>query len=431
MTLRFLVMLTTVLLVSQLFAHGTMEKPVSRVYNCFLEGPENPQSSACRAAVSNGGTQALYDWNGVNQGNANGTHRQIIPDGKLCSAGKELFKGLDLARDDWPTTTIIPRQNGTLEFVFRATAPHATRYFEFYVTKEGYDPTQALKWSDLEESPFCTVNDVTLDNGRYKMVCNRPQNKSGRHLIYNIWQRSDSPEAFYTCMDVYFLDSTPIGWTLLGQLRSQQELPVGTIITFRLFDEVLGDAETHQLALQPEMTSADAWPYYLAQAVNSESGLVNIGVLNADNSITPIRSQYGNSVYVGSEAEYSFQVDIELPNPDPGYPPPSNECRTTDPDAANHPAWESTTVYTAPATVSFMELVWEAKWWNQNNPPTADGGPWKLLSNVDLPWNVSTVYLGGSEVNHSDSRYRAKWWTRGEEPGMSGVWERIGVASCN
>lgn len=28
--------------------------------------------------------------------------------------------------------------------------------------------------------------------------------KSGRHLVYSIWQRSDSPEAFYTCSDVVF-----------------------------------------------------------------------------------------------------------------------------------------------------------------------------------------------------------------------------------
>ncbi|WP_425581227.1 lytic polysaccharide monooxygenase [Streptomyces sodiiphilus] len=26
----------------------------------------------------------------------------------------------------------------------------------------------------------------------------------GRHLIYSVWQRSDSPEAFYTCSDVVF-----------------------------------------------------------------------------------------------------------------------------------------------------------------------------------------------------------------------------------
>lgn len=79
-------------------AHGSMEVPLSRVYSCFKEGPETPGSAACKALIQAGGTQALYDWNGVRQGAANGRHREIIPDGKLCSAANESHRGLDLAR---------------------------------------------------------------------------------------------------------------------------------------------------------------------------------------------------------------------------------------------------------------------------------------------------------------------------------------------
>lgn len=74
-------------------AHGSLTDPVSRVSACFAEGPEHPKSAACVAAVAAGGTQALYDWNGVNIANAAGNHRQLIPDGKLCSAGNDKFKG--------------------------------------------------------------------------------------------------------------------------------------------------------------------------------------------------------------------------------------------------------------------------------------------------------------------------------------------------
>merc|ERR1712062_750838 len=28
--------------------------------------------------------------------------------------------------------------------------------------------------------------------------------KSGKHVIYAVWQRNDSPEAFYSCSDVVF-----------------------------------------------------------------------------------------------------------------------------------------------------------------------------------------------------------------------------------
>ncbi|MEZ4725998.1 MAG: glycosyl hydrolase family 18 protein [Caldilineaceae bacterium] len=193
-------------------AHGSMADPVSRVYQCYQEGPEHPQSEACKAAVAAGGAQQFYDWTGVNLLAAD-QHRTLIPDGKLCSAGKESHKGLDLVRADWRTQAIAPDAHGHYEFVFRATAPHSTQYFDFYVTKDGYDPTQPLKWSDLEAEPFCHITEVTLTDGRYKMTCPLPAGKSGKHLIYNIWQRDDSAEAFYSCMDVEFTtgSATPTG----------------------------------------------------------------------------------------------------------------------------------------------------------------------------------------------------------------------------
>ncbi len=200
-----LVIVVSMLIIQQILAHGSIETPISRVYNCYLEGPENPQTAACQAVVDEGGTQPLYDWNAVSR-LAGGNHQDIIPDGELCSAGNHKYRGLDLARDDWPTQTITADANGNYEFVYYATAPHSTDYFEFYVTKEDYDPLQPLKWSDLEDEPFCRNTDVALVNGRYHMTCPLPQNKSGKHVIYNIWQRDDSDEAFYACSDVIFGD---------------------------------------------------------------------------------------------------------------------------------------------------------------------------------------------------------------------------------
>ncbi|MFD3658843.1 lytic polysaccharide monooxygenase, partial [Streptomyces sp. NPDC058620] len=180
-------------------AHGSLTDPVSRVSACFAEGPESPKSAACRAAVAAGGTQALYDWNGVNIANAAGKHRELIPDGKLCSAGNDKFKGLDLPRADWPATAM---KAGSHTFRFRATAPHRGS-FALYLTKAGYDPAKPLKWSDLEEKPFAQATDPKLENGSYTFGGTLPE-RSGRQLIYTVWQRSDSPEAFYACSDVVF-----------------------------------------------------------------------------------------------------------------------------------------------------------------------------------------------------------------------------------
>ncbi|WP_030990189.1 lytic polysaccharide monooxygenase [Streptomyces sp. NRRL S-1813] len=189
----------TVLTASPAAAHGSMTDPVSRVSACFAEGPESPKSAACKAAVQAGGTQALYDWNGVRDGNAGGQSRTRIPDGKLCSANSAEYKGLDLPRADWPSSTM---RAGSHTFHYKATAPHRGS-FELYLTKSSYNPAKPLKWSDLESKPFAKVTDPKLTNGEYVFDGKVPA-RSGRHLIYSIWQRSDSPEAFYTCSDVVF-----------------------------------------------------------------------------------------------------------------------------------------------------------------------------------------------------------------------------------
>ncbi|CAL9628218.1 lytic polysaccharide monooxygenase auxiliary activity family 9 protein [Streptomyces sp. enrichment culture] len=181
-------------------AHGSMGDPVSRVSQCHAEGPENPKSAACKAAVAAGGTQALYDWNGIRIGNAAGKHQELIPDGKLCSANDPAFKGLDLARADWPATGV---SSGSYTFKYRVTAPHKGT-FKVYITKPGYDPSKPLGWGDLDLSaPVATSTDPVASGGFYTFSGTLPE-RSGKHLLYAVWQRSDSPEAFYSCSDVTF-----------------------------------------------------------------------------------------------------------------------------------------------------------------------------------------------------------------------------------
>lgn len=181
-------------------AHGSMGSPVSRVAQCYAEGPESPRSNACRAAVAAGGTQAPYDWNGIRIGDANGRHQELIPDGRLCSAGNDEFKGLDLARADWPATSV---RSGSYTFEYRVTAPHKGT-FTVYLTKPGYDPAQPTAWDDLDLShPVATATDPVASGGFYRFSGTLPE-RSGRQLLYAVWQRSDSPEAFYSCSDVTF-----------------------------------------------------------------------------------------------------------------------------------------------------------------------------------------------------------------------------------
>lgn len=305
----------TLIVTQAIWAHGTIEVPISRVYNCYKEGPENPKSDACKAAVAAGGSQALYDWNGINQGAANDRHEQIIPDGQLCGGGRDLFKGMNLARNDWVATPIMANANGQFDFTFLATAPHATKYFRFYMTKDGYDFTKPLKWSDLD-TPFCVLGNTPLVNGRYKLTCPLPR-KSGRRIIYMIWQRSDSMEAFYACSDVILSGGTQTtSWKELTTLTSRGDLVKDTEVSLRLFKRGT-EVQTFKVKMTAGQNTATEWPYYLGLDVNAKSNLVHIGQLNAvTGQITPLRSTTQNKVYINDSdlTGYTIGVDFIQPN---------------------------------------------------------------------------------------------------------------------
>ncbi|MGI5498569.1 lytic polysaccharide monooxygenase [Lentzea sp. CA-135723] len=187
-------------------AHGSMVWPGSRTYLCYEDGRTgggggdlNPTNPACAAAVAQGGKQPLWDWFGNLISNAGGRHREIIPDGNLCGPTTK-YAAYNLTRADWPTTQV--QANSTVTLRYNAWAPHPGTW-EQYVTKDGFDVTKPLKWSDLESAPFNSVTNPPLANGEYAWQARLP-NKTGRHVIYSLWQRSDSPEAFYSCSDVVF-----------------------------------------------------------------------------------------------------------------------------------------------------------------------------------------------------------------------------------
>ncbi|MCX2951805.1 lytic polysaccharide monooxygenase [Lentzea sp. NEAU-D7] len=187
-------------------AHGSMVWPGSRTYLCYEDGRAGggggdlqPTNPACAAAVAQGGKQPLWDWFGNLISNAAGRHREIVPDGSLCGPTTK-YSAYNLTRADWPVTQV--QANSSVTFRYNAWAPHPGTW-EQYVTKDGFDVTKPLKWSDLESVPFDKVTNPPLANGEYAWQARLP-NKSGRHIIYSLWQRSDSPEAFYSCSDVVF-----------------------------------------------------------------------------------------------------------------------------------------------------------------------------------------------------------------------------------
>lgn len=181
-------------------AHGAPTDPVSRVYGCSPAGGDASRSAACRAAVAANGAP-FTAWDNLRIANVNGRDRQVVPDGKLCSGGLPAYKGLDLARADWPSTRLTPGAMLTMRYV--STIPH-TGTFKLYLTRSGYDPAKSLTWSDLPDKPFAEVKDPALTNGAYRITAKLPSDRTGRHVLYTIWQNSSTPDTYYSCSDVVF-----------------------------------------------------------------------------------------------------------------------------------------------------------------------------------------------------------------------------------
>jgi chitin-binding protein len=180
-------------------AHGAPSTPVSRAYACGAGTSQQKSSAACKAAIAAGADVA--DWDNIRVAGVNGRDRQVIPDGKLCSGGMDAYRGLDLARADWPSTKLTAGAGFT--FQYAETIPHRGS-FRVYVTKDGYSPSRALRWSDLETEPFVTATDPVLQNKAYTIKGTLPKGKSGPHLIYTIWQNTSTADTYYSCSDVVF-----------------------------------------------------------------------------------------------------------------------------------------------------------------------------------------------------------------------------------
>ncbi|MFI7275595.1 lytic polysaccharide monooxygenase [Streptomyces sp. NPDC049879] len=195
-------------------AHGAPMDPGSRTYLCWKysidsTGAMNPQNPACAAALAEGGANAFYNWFAVLRSDGAGRTEGFVPDGELCSGGATVydFSGFDLPRTDWPYTHVTA--GDTYEFTYNPWAHHPGTFHQ-YVTEDGWDPTQPLTWDDIENTPFHSETNppyrgsVGNPESEYYWTAQLPNDKQGRHIIYTVWQRSDSQETFYSCSDVTF-----------------------------------------------------------------------------------------------------------------------------------------------------------------------------------------------------------------------------------
>jgi chitin-binding protein len=179
-------------------AHGAPTSPISRSAAC-AGGGSKTGTAACKAALkANGGAFGTFD--NVRVPNVNGNDKKFVPDGELCGGGLDAFKGLNIARDDFPATSVTSGK--TLTIKYRATIAHQGS-FRVYLTKQGYSPTKKLVWGDLGSKPLTDVADPPLKDGAFSFSVKLPE-RTGRQILYIVWQTSNTPDSYYSCSDLAF-----------------------------------------------------------------------------------------------------------------------------------------------------------------------------------------------------------------------------------
>ncbi|MES9536498.1 MULTISPECIES: lytic polysaccharide monooxygenase [unclassified Actinomadura] len=187
-------------------AHGSVIDPASRNYGCWLrwggdfQNPAMQQKDPMCWQAWQDNPNAMWNWNGLYRNNVGGDHQAAIPDGQLCSGGRTeggRYRSMD-AVGPWTTTDI----GTTFTINLYDQASHGADYIRVYVTRQGYDPlTRPLRWSDLE---------LVRETGRYAPSNNyvvgdvSAPGRSGRHVVYTIWQASHMDQSYYICSDVNF-----------------------------------------------------------------------------------------------------------------------------------------------------------------------------------------------------------------------------------
>ncbi|HYN96912.1 MAG TPA: lytic polysaccharide monooxygenase [Pilimelia sp.] len=206
------VLLTTALATGA-SAHGNVTGPPSRNYGCLDRWGTNHQSPAmvtedpmCNQAWR-ADPNAMWNWNSLFREGVAGNHQAAIPNGQLCSAGLTVngrYRALDVP-GNWRSTAV----NNNFSVRLYDQARHGADYVRVYVTRQGFNPlTQTLSWSDLQlvneigDTPAAQWDEVT--GGVAIDIPAAAPGRTGRHIVYTIWQASHADQSYYFCSDVTF-----------------------------------------------------------------------------------------------------------------------------------------------------------------------------------------------------------------------------------
>ncbi|MFF9638718.1 lytic polysaccharide monooxygenase auxiliary activity family 9 protein [Streptomyces bacillaris] len=132
-------------------------------------------------------------------------------DGKIASAGHAEASALDAAAVHWTMNEV--RSAASVTVTWAIDAPKATRRFNYFLTRPGWDPAKPLARDQFETKPIHTEASELdpyymhqrdlLPASETKHTVNLPE-RSGYHVLLAVWEFADSPNAVYQVIDLAF-----------------------------------------------------------------------------------------------------------------------------------------------------------------------------------------------------------------------------------
>ncbi|WCM54279.1 lytic polysaccharide monooxygenase [Pseudomonas sp. WJP1] len=214
--------------------HGHVFSPSSRAHFEWLagrldEGALNQREGGKFFPLTTGGVRDVF----AKDDDANVSPP---PDGKIASAGQQAGAWLDEPGSHWQKHDV--RSSETLDISWHFSAKHAARRWNYFMTKEGWDPDKVLSRSQFEEVPFYTVQ-INLQPHWAHGEAMLPESptihgvplprRNGYHVCLAVWEVANTSMAFYQVIDLNFvppdgggeLPDTPTGLSAVNVTDKQ------------------------------------------------------------------------------------------------------------------------------------------------------------------------------------------------------------------
>ncbi|RQT98789.1 N-acetylglucosamine-binding protein GbpA [Burkholderia cepacia] len=457
------------------FAHGYLSDPPSR--NLMCSSKQGPAQNFNCGSVT---------WEPQSVEGKQGFPQAGAPDGQIASGGVVQFSELnEQSVDRWKTNDIKP---GAQQFKWTFTAPHVTKNFKYYLTKQGWNPNLPLTRDQFDLTPFCTV-----DGGMQKADaigphnCTIPSDRTGHHVMLSTWHVGDTAGMFYNVADLNIkADGGPTdpgkpSWSSVGTIAPTVDLKAGDKVMNRVFKSggEVPSMKTTVTIGTAEQGERNMWPMLLAKEINRVQSAGLLAGIERDGRIEP--GLGANSVFAKSGSGIVRTETTVEKKPesgiDEGFSVTSNpEFRIENGKATakfflkfNHAKDTSVTMKVYDAANSLVGSksatmrmqgdlsvdIANAKAGTHTAVATSqiEGGTlkqetvtFKLTGGTgggegaqcQAAWKQGTAYTGGAKVQHNGRTYEARWWTQNDVPGSPAttgadhtgkVWKDLGACS--